>query len=300
MANALERIGQLFIRKNQLNDALMCYKAAHERKATALARAHPAVAHSLACMAAIHDKRGDYRAAATMHARALEVRRAVLPQTSLELASSLFGLGNAQQRLRASKSALLAYEEAEAIRRININTHGKKGGSLVGLGDCLVNMSRPLKALGREDEAVAKLRDAGEVYYAAGLLKMDVRVQTVIANLRVLGAYNSRGSSSGSQHEGGGMMPTPARGGSRPTTPKPVLVNRQGVLMHHARSTTNLSSPSPSQRLPQQPLPVKSQSFPTLSPRAAPMKSNVVDGGSRPREVGAGAAGQSQQQCSIM
>lgn len=285
----------------------MCYKAAHDRKATALARAHPAVAHSLACMAAIHEKRQDYRAAATMHARALEVRRAVLPPTAPELAASLFGLGNAHQRLRASKSALLAYEEAEAIHRININTHGGKGSTLtamVGLGDCLVNMSRPLKALGREDEAVAKLRDAGNVYYAAGLPKEDVRVQTVIANLKVLGAYNFGGSSS-SNSKNTMQTQTPARSisrggsgeGSRPTTPKPVAVNREGVLMHHARSTTNLSSPSPSQRLP-----VKSQSFPSmLSPRAATVKSNgVVNGVSRSREVGAGAAGPSQQQCSIM
>lgn len=289
MANALERIGKLFIVKNQLDDALMCYKAAHERKSTALARAHPAIAYSLACMAVIHEKRGDHRAAATMHARALEIRRAVLPPTSPELASSLFGLGNAHQRFRSSRSALLAYEEAETIWRIN--AHGTK--NLAGLGDCLVNMSRPLKALGRETEAVAKLWDAGDVYFAAGLSKADVRVQTVISNLKMLGAYG--------QNKNVGEMLIPARSSSRrrsrPARPKAVVVNRESMSIHHAHSSTTLESPS--QRLAQQPLPAKSKSFPMLPSQSSSVK-RKSKGDSRPRGVEEGAVGQSQQRCSIM
>lgn len=289
MANALERIGKLFIVKNQLDDALMCYKAAHERKATALARAHPAIAYSLACMAGIHEKRGDHRAAATMHARALEIRRAVLPPTSLDLASSLFGLANAHQRLRSSKSALLAYEEVETIWRIN--AHGTN--NLVGLGDCLVNMSRPLKALGRETEAVAKLRDAGEVYFSAGLSKADVRVQTVISNLNTLKAYGQSklfGETLISSHS------SSRRRRSHPARLKAEVTNRRDVSIHHAHSSTTLGAPS--QRLAQQPLPAKSNSFPILASQSSSMKCKSK-GDSRPRGVEE-AAGQNQQRCSIM
>ena len=226
MASALERIGSLFFQKNQLDDALMCFKAAHERKATALARAHPSVASSLASMASIHEKKGDYRAAATMHARTLEIRRAVLSPTHTDIATSLFGLGNAHQRLRASKSALLAYEEAETIRRIH--------GVSVALGDVLVNSSRPLKALKRDAEAVSKLREAREVYQMAGVKAQDVRMCTVNDNLKVLGALIQKGNGGMSVGGGGGG----GGGGRRSNSDSKLRLGREGLLLHHAAATT--------------------------------------------------------------
>ena len=261
MAGTLERIGKLFIHKGQLDDALMCYKAAHERKATALARAHPAVASSLAAMAAVHEKKGDFRSAATMHARALEVRRAVLPPTSPNIAASLFGLGNAHQRLRASKTALLAYEEAVAIRR----THG---GASLALGDVLVNMSRPLKSLGQDAEAIAKLQEAREVYHLAGLGPEDIRMCTVNENLKVLGALMHNRGGAGGQHP-------------RFSAPRP-LPDREGLLAHHAASTNDLDGLAQGKG---QPLSAKSKSFPPVSPAKGK--------GERSRAVG------QSQQCSI-
>jgi len=279
MAGALERIAQIFTSKKQLDDALMCHKAAHERKSAALARAHPAIALSLARMAAIYETKKDLKAAAAMHARALEVRRAVLPPTCPEIASSLFGLANAHQRLRAFESALAAYEEAEMIRRINVPRGETAPGAMLGLGDVLVNMSRPLKSLGRDLEAMAKLRDARETYLAAGLPMTDTRLKTVAENLKVLGMHlhkNIETATEGSGWAGGSA--------SLPRTRRD-LVGREELLVRHAASSA--SGPDW--------LPSKSRNA-SAPPSMKASKDGSTGGQSVPRSE---SLDQKRQQCSI-
>ena len=218
MSAALERIGHLFSKKGQWDDALMCYKASYERKAAALPRAHPDVAQILSQMATCHEKKGDLRAAATMHGRALEIRRASLSPSAPEIAASLYGLGNAHQRLNAYKSALAAYQEAECIRRIN--------GPSVPLGDIMVNMSRPLKCLGMDGEAAEKLRDARDVYRAAGLKPDNTRILTATENLKALG------TAAAVQEENAQVGNKAAPSGER----------RERLLNHHAAKTASSSS----------------------------------------------------------
>jgi tetratricopeptide (TPR) repeat protein len=279
MAGALERIAQIFTSKKQLDDALMCHKAAHERKSAALARAHPAIALSLARMAAIYETKKDLKAAAAMHARALEVRRAVLPPTCPEIASSLFGLANAHQRLCAFESALAAYEEAEMIRRINVPRGETAPGAMLGLGDVLVNMSRPLKSLGRDLEAMAKLRDARETYLAAGLPMTDTRLKTVAENLKVLGMHlhkNIETATEGSGWAGGSASLPRTRRGS---------VGREELLVRHAASSA--SGPDW--------LPSKSRSA-SAPPSMKASKGGSTGGHSVPRSE---SLDQKRQQCSI-
>ena len=243
MASTLERIGRLFAQRGQLEDALMCYRAAHDRQSQQLARAHPAVGETLSAMADLYERKGDYRAAGQMHGRALEIRRAVLSPTSPALAASLYGLGNAHQRLKSPRAALQAYEEAEAIRRVGGSSGegaGSSGGltpagAAVALGDVLVNMSRPLKALRRDAEAVARLREAREVYtQQAGLGSDDPRVCTVTDNLRVLGALAAAAAAASSKAAGAESANGNGQGGDR----------RERLLQHHARATTSSSSVS--------------------------------------------------------
>ena len=243
IASTLERIGRLFSERGQLDDALMCLRAAYERyegpqNQLQARQARPVVGHTLSVMADLYERKEDWRAACQMHARALDVRRAVLPPTSPLLADSLYGLGNARQRLKSPRAALQAYEEAEAIRR---TAAGHGGGAMapvqaVALGDVLVNMSRPLKALHRDAEAVARLQEAREVYtHQAGLVAGDPRVRTVTDNLRVLGALagakvgNGNGNGNGNGVGRAGM----GSGGDR----------REKLLQHHARGTSSHGKP---------------------------------------------------------
>lgn len=249
MASTLERIGRLFSQRGQLDDALMCLRAAHERyqgrgqgkqeqQMQQAWQTRPAVGHTLAAMADLYERKEDWRAAGQMHARTLDVRRAVLSPTSPLLADSLYGLGNAHQRLKAPRAALQAYEEALAIRRTalqaaNGNGNGNGGGSgaIVALGDVLVNMSRPLKALHRDGEAVARLQEAREVYtQQAGLKADNPRVRTVNDNLRVLGALAAAKAGNGS----GSGTGVSGSGGDR----------RERLLQHHARGTSSQGKPA--------------------------------------------------------
>jgi tetratricopeptide (TPR) repeat protein len=109
-ARALESIGKLFVQSGRLADALLCFRAAHERRLTVLPATHPVVAAGLHAIGVIHEKRGDPAAATTPHQEALEIRRSCLPPLHPELASSMLGLGNCRLKMNDASAALEIYQ----------------------------------------------------------------------------------------------------------------------------------------------------------------------------------------------
>ena len=147
-------LGRVYERTGRYDEMIVAMQTSYDMRLQALGPDDPRTIHSLHRVGAAYYQLQDLPRANAIALQAIEAWREHLPENSLEMANSYTIHALSELRMGGFEQALQAIDEALILRRSVLPDEH----SLIAEG--LTNRARCLHALGRNDEAIASLRQS--------------------------------------------------------------------------------------------------------------------------------------------
>jgi len=158
LAGTHNNLGNTLARLRNLEDAERHLERAYALTADVRGDEHPDSAIILANLANVYLDRGKFDMAIESHSRALEVRRATLPEQHPHVATSEMNLGVTYSSMGDPAKALTHLERAVAIKEAAV------GPEHPDVALALNNLGETLRDLGRIEEAIASHERARDIW----------------------------------------------------------------------------------------------------------------------------------------
>jgi CHAT domain-containing protein/tetratricopeptide (TPR) repeat protein len=156
-ADAFNRLGACYFKKNDLQQAAAWYQKALQIRLRVFGEQHESIADSYNNLGNCAVNEGHYPKATALHQQALHIRQARLPENHPDLATSYNNLGNCAYLSGAFNSALEWFEKSRIIRQQVL------GASHPKTAQVLNNLGNVHAALGHRDIAIQQYQQALDI-----------------------------------------------------------------------------------------------------------------------------------------